>query len=116
MGTASKVVSVIFRIGEVICASIVLGILSRFIYVVHVGNGDIESRLVYTEVWACLSLAFSLVLIPPFLYSFFAFPLDGIMFIGWMVAFGLDYNVSLLYTIRKAGYTAAFGRILTLKS
>ena len=93
MGTASKVVSVICRLGELVCASIVLGILSRFIHVTLLGNGSIEGRLVYTEVWAALSIAFSVLLMPPFMYSFYAFPLDLIMFVGWMVAFGLDYDV-----------------------
>lgn len=94
MGTASKIVSVLFRVGEIVSASIVLGLLSRFIRVVSLGNGSVEGKLVYTEVWAALSLAFSIILIVPFMYSFYAFPLDLIMFIGWMVAFGLDYNVS----------------------
>jgi hypothetical protein len=95
MGTASKVVSVLFRIGELVSASIVLGILSYFIRAVHQGNGDVGGKLIYTEVWGGLSIAFSILLALPFMYSFYAFPLDLIMFIGWMVAFGLDYNVSL---------------------
>jgi hypothetical protein len=96
MGNASKVLSVIFRIGELICASVVVGILSYFIRVVHLGNGTVDGKLIYTEVWAVFSMVFSILLILPFTYSFYAFPLDLIMFIGWMVAFGLDYNVSLM--------------------
>lgn len=93
MGTGAKIASTCLRIGELISASIVLGILSRFIRLTHIGDGDVQNRLVYTEAWAVLSLAFSIILILPLTYSFFAFPLDLVMFIGWMVAFGLDYDV-----------------------
>jgi hypothetical protein len=94
MGTASRILSVLFRIGELVSAAIVVGIMSRFINLVHQGNGSVHGKLIYTEVWGCLSIAFSILLGVPLMYSFFAFPLDLIMFIGWMVAFGLDYNVS----------------------
>jgi len=94
MGTGAEIASTCLRIGELISAAIVLGILSRFISRIHLGDGDVQNRLVYTEAWAVLSLAFSIILILPLTYSFFAFPLDLVMFIGWMVAFGLDYNLT----------------------
>lgn len=94
MGAASKAASVILRASELICAAIVLGIISYFIRNVHQGNGDVNGKIIYTEVWAAISIAFSIALILPFMYSFYAFPLDLIMFVGWMVAFGLDYNLT----------------------
>jgi hypothetical protein len=98
MGTASKALSVLFRLAELTCAVIVIGILSRFIYLVDLGHGHVESKIIYTEVWAALSMAFSIILVPPISYSFYACPLDLIMFIGWMVSFGLLYDVNLPLT------------------
>jgi hypothetical protein len=94
MGTASKVVSVAFRIGELICACIVLGIISRFLYLLDLANAHVESKIIYAEVIAGISVAASIILLPPFLYSFWAFPFDCAIFICWMVAFGLLNNVS----------------------
>jgi hypothetical protein len=94
MGTASKVVSVTFRIGELICACVVLGIISRFLYLLDLTNGHVDSKIIYAEVIAGISVAASVILLPPFLYSFWAFPLDCAIFICWMVAFGLLDNVS----------------------
>lgn len=96
MGTASKVISVLLRIFELCCAGIVLGILGHFFHVLHLGNGSADGRLVYAEVIAGLSVAFSILLVPPLTYSFYAFPLDLAIFICWMVAFGLLDNVSSL--------------------
>lgn len=96
MGTASKVVSVCFRLFEITCAAIVLGLISRFIHFVHLGDGPVQGRIIYGEVWAALSLFFAIVLILPFMYSFYAFALDFIMFVGWIVAFGLLTNVTPL--------------------
>jgi len=96
MGLASKIISVVFRVLELICACIVLGLLGRFFYVLHLGNGAANGRLIYTEVIAGLSIAFSIILIPPLTYSFYAFPLDMAIFVCWMVAFGLICNVCII--------------------
>lgn len=93
MGTASKVASVIFRLGALVCAVIVLAIISRFLYLVNLGNGTTNGKLVYAEVIAALSITIAILLMPPLTYSFYAFPLDLIMFICWIVAFGLLANV-----------------------
>jgi hypothetical protein len=89
MGVASKATSVTLRVLQLISASIVAGILGRLLHLVHVAHGHFDNRLVYAITLAGLSIFFALCLILPFLYSFFAFPLDIIMFILWMVAFGL---------------------------
>ncbi|KAH6674758.1 hypothetical protein B0J14DRAFT_652942 [Halenospora varia] len=94
MGTTSKVISCFLRFGELVSASIVLGILGRFTYLVHVGNGNTDSRIIYTMSIAGISILFSMILFPPFMYSFWAFPFDFAMFIMWMVAFGLLEHVA----------------------
>jgi len=94
MGTASKTLSVLFRIGELICAAIVVGILGEFLYYLNVANVGANARLVYTEVIAGISIALSIILMPPFMYSFWAFLLDLIMFMMWIVSFGLLVNLT----------------------
>src|ERR1700761_616784 len=94
MGTASKVVSTIFRFGELASACVVAGVLGRFLYELSFAHVGAASRIVYAEVLAGLSITFSIVFMPPLLYSFYAFPLDFIMFVMWMVCFGLLANVS----------------------
>ena len=97
MGTASKVLSVLFRLAEFSSAVIVVGLLGRFFYFLHVGpDGDDNSRLIYTEVISCLEIFASIILIIPAKYSFYAWPLDAIFFILSMVAFGLLAGVSTI--------------------
>jgi hypothetical protein len=95
MGTTSKAVSVILRVGELICAAIVVGILGRYLDLVYDANASPNGRIIYTIVIGGISIFFSLVLMPPLKYSFWAFGLDFALFICWMVAFGLLINVSI---------------------
>jgi hypothetical protein len=94
MGKASKIISVLLRIGECICAIIVVAILGHFLHLLDVANADADGRLIYAEVISGLCIVFSLILSVPIKYTFYAFPLDGILFICTMVAFGLLANVS----------------------
>src|SRR5205809_7897954 len=94
MGVGSKVTSVILRIMEFISAVIVAAILGRYLYFLDIANVGASSRIIYAVVIAGLSIFFSLILIPPLKYSFYAFPLDFALFVCWMVAFGLLANVS----------------------
>jgi len=95
MGTASKILSVAFRVWELICSAIVLGIMSRFIWAIRQSPlHSPNSRIVYAETVAALGIFFSLILILPMAYSFYAFPLDLSMFIMWMVSFSLLANRS----------------------
>jgi hypothetical protein len=95
MGTASKVVSVIFRVGELICAAIVVGILGRYVDLVDDANADQDDRILYALAIGSISLLPSLVLMPPMKYSFWAFGLNFARFVSWMVGFGLLFDVSL---------------------
>jgi len=97
MGTASKVASFCLRVGELICAAIVAGILSRYLYLLDQADVDANNRIIYTVAIAGISIFFAIVLAPPLQYSFWAFPLDFALFVCWMVAFGLLINVSLFY-------------------
>jgi len=95
MGTASKVFSVILRFGELCSFVIVTALLGRFFYFEDIApNGSINGRLIYAQVISCLSILFSIVLIVPLKYSFYAWPLDALLFICTIVAFGLLANLS----------------------
>jgi hypothetical protein len=94
MGTASKTVSVFFRIVELASAAIVAGLVGRYLTEVHDAHAHAGSRIIYAIVIAGISIIASLLLMIPWQMTFFAFPLDAILFILWMVAFGLLANVS----------------------
>lgn len=94
MGKVSQILSVSFRIGELICATIVVGILGRYLSILDEANANENSRLVYAVSIAAISMFFSIVFMPPLLYSFYGFPIDFALFICWMVAFGLLVDVS----------------------
>ena len=95
MGTGSKVFSIILRLGELCSSVIVVALLGRFFYLFHLGpDGSLNGRLIYAQVISCLAIIFSIILIPPFKYSFYAWPVDVIVFIGSIVAFGLLAEVS----------------------
>src|SRR5882757_7478395 len=94
MGSASKVASFCLRVGELICAAIVAGILGYYLHLIDQANASVNGRIIYAEVIAGISILFSLILMIPFKFSFWAFPLDFVLFICWMVAFGLLIDVS----------------------
>lgn len=94
MGTASKVVSVIFRIFELISAAIVAGLVGEYLHYVSEANAHAEQRLVYTVSLAGISLLVCLVCMIPLKFAFYGFVLDFILFIMWMTSFGLLVGVS----------------------
>jgi len=97
MGTGTKVFSVILRLGELCSSVIVVALLSRFFYLLHLApDGSAGGRLIYAEVISCLEIIASILLLIPFKYSFYAWPIDAIFFVCSIVAFGLlaDLNSS----------------------
>ncbi|KFY24257.1 hypothetical protein V493_05347 [Pseudogymnoascus sp. VKM F-4281 (FW-2241)] len=90
----SRVASVFFRIMQLISAAIVAGLLGHFLHNLHEGGGGSgSSRVLYAISIAGISIFFSLLFMLPLKYQFYAFPLDLIMFILWMIAFGLLISV-----------------------
>jgi len=89
MGLPSQIISVVCRVGELISASVVAGLVGEYLHYINDANAHAGSRFVYTVALAGISIFFSLVLMPPLKYSFWAFPLDLSLFIMWMVSFGL---------------------------
>jgi hypothetical protein len=95
MGSASKVISGCLRVVEFGCACIITGILAKFFYFLNMGNGGKDSRLLFALSMAIISIVFSIVLLPPLAFSFYAFPLDIALFICWIVCFALLEDVSI---------------------
>lgn len=91
--TGSRVASVLFRIMQLVSATIVAGLLGHYLHNLHEGGGANNSRIIYAISIAGIAIFFSLLFMLPLKYQFYAFPLDLIMFILWMVAFGLLVGV-----------------------
>jgi len=109
MKTAIKVTSVILRISELICASIVVGILGRYMYLLHLASAGHGSRIVYSLSLGSISLFFSLIFVIPLKFTFFAFLLDLALFIMWMVAFGLMEDLTGTDTCSSYWYWYSWG-------
>lgn len=93
----SRAVSVLFRIMQLISATIVAGLVGRYLHNLHEGGGNRSNRVVYTISIAGISIFFALLFMIPLKYQFYAFPLDLIMFILWMVSFGLLIGVGYYF-------------------
>ncbi len=96
MGTGRKVCNVILRACELCCAVIILGIVTYFLSRINsADNGFYNSKIIYTETVAAIATAASIVLMPPLMYTFWAFPFDLSMSVMWFTSFGLLANVSV---------------------
>ncbi|THX99531.1 hypothetical protein D6D01_10436 [Aureobasidium pullulans] len=109
MGTGSKIASIIIRANELLSAAIVVGILGHFLSIIDDANGSANGKIVYAVVIASLSLIFSIVLMVPLWFTFRVFPLDFVMFVCWMVAFGLLVNLTGTNACSSAWYYNYWG-------
>ncbi|EEU38116.1 uncharacterized protein NECHADRAFT_84362 [Fusarium vanettenii 77-13-4] len=108
-GTTHKVCSVILRLGQIACATIVIGILARFSYVLTIAQVHEDGRLVYAMVVAGMSIVYSFLLCPPFRNLFLSFPCDFILFIMWLVAYCLLQTKSGTNTCSSTWYRTYWG-------
>jgi hypothetical protein len=108
-GTAHKVLSVLFRLGELISAIIVLAILGRFSWYIHDGSGHSSGRIIYTMVVSALAIIFSILFIVPITALFLSFPFDFIMWIMWLIAFCLLATKSGTSTCNNSWYYNYWG-------
>jgi hypothetical protein len=77
--TGSRVANVVLRFFQLSCAAIILGIVGWALHRIDTGNGPDNSRLIYVEVLAAMSLALSIILLIPFKFVFKTWPLDIIL-------------------------------------
>lgn len=116
-GTAHKIVSVILRFLEFCCAVIVLGILSRFCYVLSIQQVDADGRIIYAMVVAGIGIIYSFFFCPPFKTLFLGFPFDFVMFVMWLIAYCLLQTVGLSLPVWSSSLAKAINEwtaILTL--
>jgi len=109
MGSTSRVCNVILRVWELVCSAVVLGIVATFINSVIRYGASNDSRLIYTLVVASISTLYSLLFMPPFLYTFLAFPADFILFVMWLVAFCLLVTRVAAHTCNSLWYSTYWG-------
>ncbi|KAK4151698.1 hypothetical protein C8A00DRAFT_45146 [Chaetomidium leptoderma] len=110
MGTVSRVLLVILRLGELTCGAVVLGILGRFFHLVDdAGLVDPSGRLVYAAVVAALTILAALIFIAPFAYSFWSFPIDFFLFAAWLAAFCVLETLTGTNTCESDWYRSYWG-------
>lgn len=85
--------SLCLRIGELAFTSVVAGLTGQYLHQHKGTSAWDEKRFIYTEVIAAIGILFSLLFLLPFMSSFLHWPMDLILFIGTMVAFGLLAHV-----------------------
>jgi len=84
--------SMILRIAELAFAAIVAGLTGDYLHSVSGSSTWDQSRFIYTEVVAALSILLSVIWLFPFSGSFIHWPADFIISICWFVSFGLMVN------------------------
>jgi hypothetical protein len=92
----SRLLSVVLRIGEIAFAAVVAGVVGEYLHQFDKAHAWPQSRFIYTEVVAGLSILLALFWLIPFTDSVINWPGDLIFFILWVVAFALLINVSSL--------------------
>jgi len=88
-GITHRICYSILRLGEFICAVIVLAILARFCYLISIDQVSADGRIVYALVIASITVAYTIVLCLPINALAMSFPFDLFLFIAWLVAFSL---------------------------
>ncbi|KAH7130867.1 hypothetical protein EDB81DRAFT_660527 [Dactylonectria macrodidyma] len=108
-GAAHKVASVILRFLEFCSAVIVLGILSRFVYLIGIAQVNCDGRIIYAMVVAGIGIIYSIFLCPPFDSLFLSFPFDFLLFVMWLVAYCLLQSKTRTHTCTASWYYDYWG-------
>ncbi|KAJ5463037.1 hypothetical protein N7475_007981 [Penicillium sp. IBT 31633x] len=100
MPVVSRLASIILRVAEIAFAAVVAGVIGHYLAQLDNSGADVDwwpqSRWIYTEVIAGLSILLGLIWLIPFSSGFFSWPLDIIISLAWFAAFGV-----LVDTIRQ---------------
>ncbi|KAL4895454.1 LCCL domain-containing protein [Aspergillus ambiguus] len=89
MPVVSRLVSIVLRVVEIVCAAIVAGIIGYYLNSLDDLEPWPQARWIYTEVIAGLSILLGLVWLIPFSSGFFSWPLDVLISFAWFAAFGI---------------------------
>jgi len=88
----SDILSLALRIGELAFSATVAGLTGEYLHAAKHQSAWSKKRFIYTEVVAAIGILFSLLFLLPFAASFIHWPIDFVLFILFMVAFGLLAN------------------------
>ncbi|KAJ5926801.1 hypothetical protein N7516_008574 [Penicillium verrucosum] len=106
MPVISRLVSIILRVAEIAFAAVVAGVIGHYLAEVNHSGVDVDwwpqSRWIYTEVIAGLSILLGLIWLIPFSSGFFSWPMDILISFAWFAAFGV-----LVDTIRHCPAAAS---------
>ncbi|CAG8115687.1 unnamed protein product [Penicillium salamii] len=97
MPVISRLVSIILRIAEIGFAAVVAGVIGHYLAKIRHAPGDVDwwgqSRFIYSEVIAGISILLGLIWLIPFSSGFFSWPLDILISCAWFASFGVlvDY-------------------------
>ncbi|KAF9894555.1 hypothetical protein FE257_006440 [Aspergillus nanangensis] len=108
MPVISRLVSIVLRVVEIVCAAIVAGIVGYYLHSIDHVDAWPKARWIYTEVIAAFSIVFGVIWLIPFSSGFFSWPLDVLISLAWFAAFGLQVDA-----IQKGscGYVFSWGNI-----
>ena len=81
--------SMCLRIGELAFSTVVTGLTGSYLHSIRGESAWNKKRFIYTEIIAALGILVSLIFLFPLTWSFIHWPVDLLMFILFMVAFGL---------------------------
>lgn len=92
---AHKLVSITLRFLQIVCASVVLGILGEFTASTKSNGESVDRRIIYALALSAITLVWALATVIPYKLQFRAFPMDVALFIMWLTAFCLMETVRL---------------------
>jgi len=90
----SDILSLCLRVGELAFSATVAGLTGEYLHSVKGSPASTKKREIYTEVVAAIGILFSLLFLLPFAASFMHWPIDFLLFVLFMVAFGLLADAS----------------------
>lgn len=95
----TDIFSICLRIGQLIFSTIVTGITGHHLHTVRHESAWTKKRFIYTEIVGPLGMICALLFLLPFTWSFIHWPVDFLLFIMFMVSFGLLADVCNLSPI-----------------
>ncbi|KAI9804484.1 MAG: hypothetical protein M1825_001383 [Sarcosagium campestre] len=84
-----RFLSIPLRLGELVFAAVVAGLTGKYLHSLKNARLGSQKRFIYTEVVAALSMLLALIWLIPITGGFIHYPIDFILFVAWIVAFGL---------------------------
>jgi len=86
---AADLLLFLLRIGELAFSTVVAGLTGHYLHQTNHASTWSRKRFIYTEVIAPIGILFALIFLFPFAGSFIHYPMDFLLFAGFMIAFGL---------------------------